>query len=130
MTKKNGPVRRGKTYCSAWCGGGCTWLEYQAAKRRAERLAKRLGPTWQPGVWENLGWYASASLGFDGSRVNVDARGNYTFHFGSFYETGRDPRDVIRDVLQQASSEASATMKRIELLAESIGFEPEQEEQE
>lgn len=30
------------------------------AKTKAEALAKRLGPSWHPKIWENLGWHWKA----------------------------------------------------------------------
>lgn len=58
------PRRKGDIYCSPACGGetkwGCTWAEYQAAKRAAKALCDRIGKGWRPRVWENLGWHYSA----------------------------------------------------------------------
>lgn len=57
------PVRNGKLYCSAACGGKCTHAAYLTAKRRAAALVKSLGPGWKPEVWENLGWHFAAING-------------------------------------------------------------------
>jgi len=54
-------IRVGRKYCSSACGGGCTFVAYQSAKRKAARLAKRLhkevGGVWDVKVHENLGWW-------------------------------------------------------------------------
>ena len=52
------PKREGDRYCSPACGRGCTWKEYQAATKAAAKLAEELGSdSWEPRVWENLGWH-------------------------------------------------------------------------
>jgi hypothetical protein len=55
-------VRRGLTYCACApaCGGDCTFADHEKAVANASALAKRLGPTWRPVVWENLGWHYKA----------------------------------------------------------------------
>jgi hypothetical protein len=57
MTLSNEPVRNGDIYCAPSCGRGCTWAEYQRAEAEARGLAAGLGPSWEPRVWENLGWH-------------------------------------------------------------------------
>lgn len=57
------PTRRGRFYCSPWCGGGCTWESYQDACRDARALCAELGDGWEPRVWENLGWHFEAKNG-------------------------------------------------------------------
>ncbi len=52
--------RRGKLYCAPACGRGCTWAEHKRAKKRGEKLAKRLGEGWTYEVRENLGWHYEA----------------------------------------------------------------------
>lgn len=61
-TDRWSPIRRGITYCSPGCGGGCTHAAFVQATADAEALAKRLGPSWVPHVWENLGWHYEAKL--------------------------------------------------------------------
>lgn len=52
-----GPVLSGKTYCSPWCGGGCTKAAYDSCRRKAKALARRMGKGWTTHVHENLGWF-------------------------------------------------------------------------
>ena len=54
------PRLQGEIYCSPACGGGCTKVAHDAAKKQASELAKQLGKGWKPHVWENLGWFAKA----------------------------------------------------------------------
>ena len=62
------PGRRGWIYCSPACGGDCTWRQFLEATRKAKRLARRLGKSWKPSVWENLGWHYQATCGFSSVR--------------------------------------------------------------
>lgn len=55
------PQLRGDIYCSPACGRGCTKAEYDRAVKRADKLAKKLGPGWKPEVFENLGWFSMAT---------------------------------------------------------------------
>lgn len=52
-----GPVRKGKVYCSPWCGAGCTRAAFEAATLSAKTLAAALGSAWTYRVWENFGWH-------------------------------------------------------------------------
>lgn len=51
------PVLRGDIYCSPWCGGRCKKSDYDWAVAEADRLAREMGPGWEPVVHENLGWF-------------------------------------------------------------------------
>jgi hypothetical protein len=53
----------GGLYCSPACGRGCTKAQHDKVWGDAERLAKRMGPGWHPGVWENLGWHGRIEYG-------------------------------------------------------------------
>jgi len=89
-TKPNGwvPIRKDAIYCSAACGGGCTWNAFRGAQKQAEALCKKLGHGFKPKVWENLGWYwtaDSASMGItiwkvDGGFFAQVHNGNYFRH--------------------------------------------------
>lgn len=57
------PRRFGLFYCSPRCGAHCTRAEFETATRKAAALCKRLGPGWEPCVWENMGWFYSAQNG-------------------------------------------------------------------
>lgn len=84
------PIRVGKIYCSRGCGCGCTHEAYLQAKRTATRIAKALGPKWEPAVWENMGWHGKARLpgsekndrSGHGACVHPAGRG-YTFFSGT-----------------------------------------------
>jgi hypothetical protein len=58
-----GPERKGKLYCSPWCGMGCTFAAFEKATDAADALAKQLGEGWEPHVWENMGWHYRADRG-------------------------------------------------------------------
>lgn len=53
----------GEIYCSPACGCKCTKAAYDNAVNEAYKLAKCLGDSWQPRVWENAGWHFSATSG-------------------------------------------------------------------
>lgn len=57
--------RKGKVYCSPWCGIGCTRAAFERATREANELCALLGDGWRPRVWENLGWFYAAERGPD-----------------------------------------------------------------
>lgn len=59
MNKSNwNPIRKGKTYCSSACGGGCTMADYKTALARGKRLLARMkGKGWKLHVNENIGWF-------------------------------------------------------------------------
>lgn len=107
------PVRRGTTYCSPGCGGGCTMKAYDSAKTLAVGMAKALGPGYRPGVHENLGWYASAVSRCGRLKIHahiyVTGRLTYTAFFGEppdpggrWMATRREPRTAARAVLDNA----------------------------
>lgn len=60
MSLSRTAVRRGDTYCSPWCGCGCSWEKHQEAVQKGDRLARELGPDWHPRIWENMGWHYEA----------------------------------------------------------------------
>lgn len=49
--------RNGDIYCAPACGAKCKYADFELATKRAEKLAKRLGPGWIPVVHENMGWH-------------------------------------------------------------------------
>ncbi len=57
------PVPNGTLFCSPACGAGCTRQEYDEAVLAASQLSRRLGESWLPHVWENLGWHYEARRG-------------------------------------------------------------------
>jgi hypothetical protein len=60
------PVLKDGVYCSPACGGGkgiCDKSKYDLAVKKANALAKRMGPGWKPRVWENLGWFYEVEKG-------------------------------------------------------------------
>lgn len=69
------PIRRGATYCSPACGCKCTYAAYLLARRRALRLARRLGPGFVAHVWENAGWHYEALI--DGAPVRIEVHGSH-----------------------------------------------------
>jgi len=72
-------LTRAKLCCSPRCGFGCTQKAKDRADQEGVALAARLGPGWEPEVWENWGWNYAASKGVavvrpkvDGNRVSGD----------------------------------------------------------
>lgn len=65
------PVRYGSRYCAPACGSGCTVEDYEAAKRAGTAIARQLGPDWKVRLNENMGWFYSAFLRFEGGQLNV-----------------------------------------------------------
>lgn len=51
----------GRVYCSPACGFKCKKEAHDAALAAATALATRLGPEWEPHVWENCAWHYSAN---------------------------------------------------------------------
>lgn len=71
------------TYCSPWCGMGCTLAEFEKATADAEALAKKLGANWEPHVWENMGWHHAA---FHGEKLKMYQHGDASFD--AYFENG------------------------------------------
>lgn len=106
------PRRRGKRYCSPACGFGCTYAQYQKAKKRAAALAAQLnqkGAGWKPRVWENHGgWFYSAVLGDFDVQVYPPHLGGKEFwcsvhcpRAGQHSAYGRTPMEAVRKSLQE-----------------------------
>ena len=57
------PRHKGNRYCSPACGHGCTWGEYQQARKEAKDCQRKLGKHWKIRVWENCGWFWAVSYG-------------------------------------------------------------------
>lgn len=92
------PVLNGDIFCSPRCGGGCTKAEYDAAVTAADALAAKLGPGWEPDIWENLGWHYAVRRG--DSEVFHDDIGRYTAIIRidekiEISESDPDPRKAI-----------------------------------
>ena len=101
------PQHRGTTYCSSFCGRGCTWDEFQLAKRDAKKLATSLGKGWKPDVWENLGWHYR--VWSPCGRISVHP--HYTAFLGDPFESGgrwaehgKTARSAIRNVIAVAKA--------------------------
>ena len=105
------PQRHGITYCSSFCGRGCTWDEFQVAKRDAKKLATSLGKGWKVRVWENLGWHYCANSPC--GRIKVHKGHNDYFAFlgepdscgGRWSADGKTARSAIRNVIAMAKAE-------------------------
>lgn len=112
------PTRKGAAYCSPACGAGCTWDAYLKAHDGAQKLADKLGPDWEPHVWENLGWHWSARRGglkvhphiYNGKIESYCAfLGEDGSDGGKWAETAKTPRKAIKKVFAVA-------MKQVDFL--------------
>lgn len=106
----NGP---NGTYCSPACGFKCTRHAYERAMREADALAIRLGPGWEPRVWENWGWHYEAIKG--AARVHPTSLSNpivgdwvingYTCFFNTARQVvthAETPEDALGFAIQEA----------------------------
>ncbi len=46
-------IRKGKIYCAPACGGDCSFVQYAAMKKQAEKMCKELGEGWEPKLTHN-----------------------------------------------------------------------------
>lgn len=116
------PRRRGDTYCAPACGHGCKRAAFEAAERKAKRLAAKLGKGWRPRVWENLGWHYSATRPHLAVHPSVD--GGYTAflnrrpkssggHWTAYYAT---PAGAVLRVITAARMERDAMVSLLAVL--------------
>jgi hypothetical protein len=113
------PKWRGDTYCSPACGGGCKRKDYNRALENAEKLAKELGPGWEPHVWENLGWWYSAHRGV--LKVHPTGHKGYTAYLGSadsaggkWAENGSTPKKAVKNVIKAARVDVDGVIAIVE----------------
>lgn len=113
------PVRRGSIYCAPACGRGCTVSEFDAAYNAAFGLANTLGDGWLVDVWENLGWHWGVKKG--GVKVTQNHGGCYTAFLGlpneiggRWAESGKTPKEAIRNSLHAAEKDVNALVDIIE----------------
>ena len=110
------PVRRGALYCAPACGRGCTWREYNTARKKAAALAKRLGPRWTSRVWENLGWHYAAVSPCGRGQVHGHGDGYWAgFHFGAhqIHATREHPVAAVRAVLRAGHALANELIRGV-----------------
>ena len=84
-------VRRGAIYCAPFCGGKCTWAEFQLATKRAEALCKKLGSGWEPRVHENLGWHSGVVYAGGYMSVAIHDCNDGTISYSAFLNTDKSP---------------------------------------
>jgi hypothetical protein len=98
------PVRRGRIFCSPWCGHDCTWAAHEQAHRRAAALAGSLGPNWTPRVWENLGWHFCARHATQPIEIHASGDGFicYANLSPQFLGEGRTAPAALDDALRKA----------------------------
>lgn len=108
------PVLNGDVYCSPRCGSKCKKADYDKTMAAAEELARRMGPQWEPRVWENCGWYYTAKCGSVEIYPPVRERdkkysawiniSNSGCHNGciQFIESADNPEDALGIVIQKA----------------------------
>lgn len=88
------PVLNGRTYCSPFCGSGCTKDEHDKAKAIGVMTLKRLkNPAgWKIRVWENMGWHVQLKKG--GMNLHIRTYGDkieYSTLFSAEGGSGGDP---------------------------------------
>lgn len=108
------PRRHGAIYCAPACGGKCTWEAYQAAKRNARGLARRMGKGWKTRVHENLGWHFNVISPCGRIKISWDVFHNkdyYTAYLGNadevicsgkWVESADTPEKAMKKVIQSA----------------------------
>jgi hypothetical protein len=106
----------GDRYCSPACGRGCTWAEYQAARKAAAALVRQLGRGWRAKVWENLGWHYSAES-VDGS-MTVSSFGSKGGPFSAFFERKVVPFNFSRGNWVAAGATPHAAVEAVIQIAE------------
>lgn len=110
------PRRRGAIYCSPRCGASCTHAAFELATRKAKALCKRLGPGWEPRVWENMAWHYSVQKGVTEVHANFHKSYrngvNYSVYFNTtpqFVTSANTPEEAIR----QATALARGVVRKI-----------------
>lgn len=112
MTLSWTPVANGLIYCAPACGHGCTQIQYGTAIHQAMALAMKLGPGWEPNVWENLGWHYKAISPCGLIKVHKPQDGLYTAFFGTpdsggrWFADNRTPKGAVAAVIAVAQAEA------------------------
>lgn len=118
MSKSWEPKLNGPQFCSPACGRGCTWNEYQNAKKRGEEVAAQLGSGWEAVVWENLGWhwavYSTNGMVNVRERRTINPRHRFIAYAcerpleAAFKhsEAGKSPRAAVEKLVKWAMAEA------------------------
>lgn len=118
------PVLQGEIYCSPACDAGCTKAAFDEATRKAEALAKALGPNWTPDVWENLGWYHCAALRKSVVTVHPEYRGNQgywthnSFLFGEGVLSAPTIEELREKMIERIKERQKVMQRRLEQLEE------------
>ena len=119
-----------KSYCSKWCGLGCTKDMHDLAVKRAKALAKelneKLGKGWTWEVWENLGWYSKAISPckrihvhpnyYSGKLMEHTAYLNEVSRHpgGKWADHGRTAKSSVRNVIKKAKAEIARMQAIVE----------------
>lgn len=82
-------LRPDGTFCSPRCGCRCTKEQHDQAQRLGAGLAARMGPGWQPHVWENGHWWYAAML----TQGDLEVRVHHGYPYGKGRELHRDGID-------------------------------------
>lgn len=122
-------VRKGDTYCSERCGGDCTFDQYAAMKKQAEKMCKELGEGWKPQLNHNLGWFCAvvnshATIHYCDDRSGVNRPSHYSawveFDLGEqccqFINEHEDIHKALSKSIQEARQFRDAIKKEINLL--------------
>jgi hypothetical protein len=115
----------GVTYCSPNCGLGCAKAAFDKATADAAALCERMGPGWEPRVWENLGWHWSISKGAAVIYANrgcysawINTQTHVAQHHVQFIETAETPEDALGIAVQMARTHIARIQQTLDALLE------------
>jgi hypothetical protein len=121
------PVRKGRIYCSPFCGYGCTYASFQDATKKSEALARSMGEGWASDVWENLGWHWRV-VSEDGLlKVHPGRDGSYYTVFlgegpgGRWTAQAHDPKAAIAVLLPIAKTELALIQRMVKSASSQVG---------
>lgn len=99
VAKRTGPI-----YCAPACGFKCTYADYNAASKKALKLAITLGNGFVPEVWENMGWHWKVTFGKIAIHERRDVDGPKVWYDGTydnaFWVEADTPKHVLLLLLQ------------------------------
>lgn len=126
-------LKPGGIYCSPRCGNKCTKANHDAAQAKAKALAERMGPDWEPRVWENGRWHYSADHKTQKCSIHpgreypswehVEGQNEYSVYLNTnpqFITRHTDPREALALALGHLDQHASALRAAHYAIAQSL----------